>query len=284
MKKIFSLIFLLILCGCFLAAAEGRKLPEGLIAHYSFDSTIDGGWTPCSVDTNNNAKVLATRWSQGWNKSAYALNGNNSRIDIKDGRHFNISRFSISMHIKGYKIKEENRIIFDKGSFAGYILSILGSEDEHGRNKGRLCFEIQGKRCLSDQPVTDNAWYNIILTVDEKFARMYIDGKLQKESAIVKKAFTPVPDNLVIGAREDKSFEKKNRKKRTCFEGVVDELMIFNRALTQQEVDDAFYCSIPHYNKKQVQGRMSDIDDLLERKLITKEFHARKLKELSLEE
>jgi len=283
MKTTFLLALLIgsaLLC---VTAAEKRKLPEGLVAYYAFDTTLDGGSTPCSVDTNNNARVAATRWTQGWNKSGYIMNGSSSHITVKDGSHLNTSRFSILMHLKGYKIKEDNRIILDKGSYSGYMLSVLGSEDEQGRNKGRLCFEIQGKRCLSDQPVTDNAWYNVILTVDEKFARMYIDGKLQKEPAIVKKAFTPVKDDLIIGAREDKEFEKKNRKKRVGFDGSVDELMIFNRALTQQEVDDAFYCSIPHYNKKQVQGRMSDIDELLERKLISKEFHARKLKELSLE-
>jgi len=283
MKTTFLFTLLIVLCVSSLMAAEKRKLPEGLVAYYAFDSTLDGGWTPCSVDTNNNAKVSGTRWAQGWNKAGYTLNGSSSHIDIKNGSHLNMSRFSISMHIKGYKLEEQNRIIFDKGSYAGYILSILGTEDEHGRNTGRLCFEIQGKRCLSEQPVSDNAWYNIVITVDEKYARMYIDGKLQKEPAIVKKAFTPVDADLIIGARQDKSFEKKNRKMRTGFEGFVDELMIFNHALTQQEVDDAFYCSIPHYNKKQVQGRMRDIDELLERKLISKEFHARKLKELSLD-
>jgi hypothetical protein len=63
----------------------------------------------------------------------------------------------------------------------------------------------------------------------------------------------------------------------------VDELMIFNHALSTEEVDDTFYCSIPHYNKRQVQGRMREIDELLGRKLITKDFHERKMKELNMD-
>jgi len=263
-------------------AAEKRVLPKGLVASYSFDTTLDGGWTPCKVDTNNNAKVSGTRWTQGWNRSAYYLNGKSALITIKDGKHLEMSRFTIALHFKGYKITDDNLVILDKGSYSGYILSMLGSEDDQGRDKGKICFEVQGKRCLSDKPLNDNAWYNVIITVDEKYARMYIDGKLQKDVAVVKKAFTPVDDDLIIGARQDQVFEKKNRKKRLGFEGSVDEMMIFNRALGQAEVEDAFYCSIPHYNKSQVQGRKRDIDELLERKLITEDFHARKMKELNM--
>lgn len=281
MKLLLSLA--LASCAVCAAAAEKRELPAGLVSHYTFDSTLEDGSTPCKVDTNNNAKVSGARWAQGWNKAAYFFDGSSARIDVKNGPHLRTSRFTLSLNLKGYQIKDNNLVILDKGSYSGYILSMLGAEDDQGRNKGKICFEVQGKRCLSDKPLNDNAWYNVIVTVDEKYARMYIDGKLQKDAAVVKKAFTPVEDDLIIGARPDQAFENKNRKKRVGFVGSLDELMLFDRALSQVEVEDVFYCSIPHYNKKNVQGRISEIDELLERNLISKDFHARRMKELSMD-
>lgn len=279
----FKLSLILISFAFCAVAAEKRVLPKGLVSYYTFDTTLEGGWAQCKIDTNNNAKISGPRWTQGWNRAAYFMNGSSARITVKDGKHLKMNRFTLAMHIKGYKIKEENRFVLDKGSYTGYMLSILGSGDEHGRNKGRVCFEVQGKRCLSDKPVIDNAWYNIILSVDEKYAKMYVDGKLQKNPAILKKAFTPVNTDLIIGVRQDKSYEKKKGKKRASFIGSVDEFMIFNRALSPKEVGDTFYCSIPHYNKKQVHGRMRELDELLERKLISKDFHTRRLKELNMD-
>ncbi len=258
------------------------SMPAGMVSHYAFDTTEEGGWTPCAIDTNFNARIHNARWSEAWNKSGYILNGENAKIEIKDHKRLNSPRFTLSMHFKTYKVGEEKRVFLNKGLYQGYALSILGSGDEQGKNFGKLCFEIQGKRCLSDRSLADNAWYNAIITVDEKIARMYIDGVKQRDEAILKKHFTPVSDDLVIGVHENK-FEEKGKKKTRGFEGAVDELMIFNRTLTDREAADLFYCSIPHYNRKSVQWRINDLDDLLERKLITKDFHARKLKELSLE-
>ena len=256
------------------------KVPEGLVSHYPFDTTEEGGWTPCSVDTNFNAKVSGIRWATAWNKSGYTLNGVNAKVVVKDHKRLKSPRFTISMHFKTYKVKDEKRIFLNKGLYKGYVLSILGSNDEQGANHGKLCFEIQGKRCISDKSLADNAWYNAIITVDEKVARMYIDGKKQNSEAILKKHFTPVPDDLIVGYQPVKT-EEKGKKKSRGFEGSVDELMFFNRALNPQEVSDLFYCSIPHYNEKSVKWRIRDLDELLDRKLITEDFHSRKLKELN---
>jgi len=284
MKNRNLLILTLICLGAVtLWAAEKRSMPKGLVAHYTFDTTIEGGWTPCAINTNNNAKIFGTRWAQGWNKAAYSLRPP-ANITIPDGRHLKKSRFTLAMHIKTYKVEDASRIIFDKGGSQGYTLRVFGSAHGGAADKGKLCFEIQGKHCFSDRPINDNAWYNVILAVDEKYARMYIDGELQKNPAMLKKAFTAVDADLIVGVRQEEQVAKKKKRDRVGFEGFVDELMIFNRMLSPQEVADAFYCSIPHYNPKQVRGRIRDLEDLLERKLITKDFHARKLKELSVEE
>ncbi len=279
-------IFICLFSALFACAADkaGKppkpSMPDGLVSHYTFDTTEEGGWTPCAVDTNNNAKVINVRWSQAWNKSGYLLNGVNAKIVVKDHKRFDSPRFTISMHFKTYKVKEDNLIFLNKGLYKGYVLSILGSNDEQGKNFGKLCFEIQGKRCLSDKSVADNAWYNMVITVDEKVARMYIDGKKQTSEALLKKHFTPVPDDLVVGF-EPVDTEGKGKKKSHGFDGEVDELMLFDRALAPEEVGDLFYCSVPHYGKKSVEWRIRDLDELLERKLITEDFHARKMKEMN---
>ena len=263
--------------------AGAPKLPDGLVAHFSFDSVDEAGRTACSIDQEFTAQTSNTRWSQAWNKSGLMINGRNSLISLKDTPRLAITRFTISMHFKTYRVEEDNRVFLSKGLSGGYFLCVLGSNDEQGRNFGKLCFEIQGKRCVSDRPVNDNAWYNVTITVDDKIARMYIDGKKQQSEAILKKGFTLVSADLEIGNPEMKT-EAKGRRKTRGFDGAVDELMIFNRAVTANEVADIFTCAVPRYPRKAVQWRINDLDELLERELITEEFHAARMKELMVEE
>ncbi len=257
-------------------------LPNGITAHFPFDTTEEGGFTPCQLNPKLKARVSNVRWSQAWNKSGFSINGNNSLITVPECPLFATSRFTLAMHFKTYKVWDGNRILLSKGSDRGYYLAILGSSAEQGRNLGRLCFSIQGKRCLSDSSVSDGAWYNVIVTVDNKIARMYIDGKKQKSEAILKKTFIPVEDDLKIGNPQINT-QAKDNKKNHGFEGSVDELIFYNRALNEREAANLFYCSVPHYERKAVQWRINDLDDLLERGLITEKFYANRMKELMTE-
>jgi hypothetical protein len=66
-------------------------------------------------------------------------------------------------------------------------------------------------------------WYNVVFTYDGEMAKIYINGVLQETQA---KAVTFTPNNfdLYIGATSNPTFP-------FYFNGVIDEIRIYNRAL-----------------------------------------------------
>ncbi|MEJ7740610.1 MAG: LamG domain-containing protein [Chitinophagaceae bacterium] len=73
-----------------------------------------------------------------------------------------------------------------------------------------------------------NEWITIIYTYDGFESRLYINGKL--ENITLKKAgLTPNSLDLFIGSHEDPQY-------RYFFNGVIDEIRIYNKALCAEQV------------------------------------------------
>lgn len=85
--------------------------------------------------------------------------------------------------------------------------------------------------CRTDtakQPIQPDTWYRISATFDGKTARLYLDGQLAQELTDVK--FVPAQrKDLRIGASSSSG---------SCysFQGVLGNVLIFNRALTPEEI------------------------------------------------
>jgi len=66
-------------------------------------------------------------------------------------------------------------------------------------------------------------WYNVVFTYDGALAKIYINGALQ-ETAAKTVTFTPNNFDLYIGSSSNPTFP-------FYFNGVIDEIRIYNRAL-----------------------------------------------------
>ena len=87
--------------------------------------------------------------------------------------------------------------------------------------------EGTGRLISSDVPATTN-WTNLITTYDGDKLKLYINGILQEEIDDTDGAIdTDNPGELIIGAHPNGD---KN------FEGIIDEVMIYNRSLSQNEI------------------------------------------------
>lgn len=78
--------------------------------------------------------------------------------------------------------------------------------------------------------IQKNQWYSIAFTYDGSTARYYVNGALAAEvhnPGLVK--FSPNGDDLYIGRSEDEQYPY-------FFNGVIDEIRIYNRAITPKEV------------------------------------------------
>jgi len=79
-----------------------------------------------------------------------------------------------------------------------------------------------------------NKWYHVAATYDGSRARIYVNGSLKCDQPASKKIkYDPAfNDSLIIGSKP------MGAPERDFFDGVLDDVRIYNRALTQEEVWD----------------------------------------------
>lgn len=119
------------------------------------------------------------------------------------------------------------RTILSKYWNVGYYLRI---------RDGRVEFEA-GWTTLSDVLIAPNNWYHIAGTYDGTVQKIYVNGVLVKSEALSYHLPIGVTaQNLVIGA-QTVSHE-------LGFDGIIDEVAIFNRALTRTEIQQHYQNSL----------------------------------------
>jgi len=100
-----------------------------------------------------------------------------------------------------------------------------------GYNKVGFELNISGQHKLlwSNTNIQPNRWYYVVATYDGSKMRLYINGKLDNElsaSGLIDYPYT----NTFIGSQASTEY----------FKGIIDEVYIWSRALTPQEIKERF--------------------------------------------
>jgi len=84
-----------------------------------------------------------------------------------------------------------------------------------------------------------NTWYHVVITYDNDWFSFYIDGK--KENKIKKGFVTKFlqGDSLMIG-------NSANTKNKRFFNGAVDDVVLFNKVLSEKEVEELYEAPNPN--------------------------------------
>lgn len=90
------------------------------------------------------------------------------------------------------------------------------------------------KTILSDSPLVIGTWYHIVYTYDGAM-KMYIDNVLQADTDSHDADTTANTNEIQIGSHNDGSF----------FDGFIDEVAIFNKALSALEIENIYNGGIP---------------------------------------
>ena len=99
-------------------------------------------------------------------------------------------------------------------------------------DRGKIRFNLPDVGTLYSGKIQPNRWYYVVATYDGSKMRIYINGKLDNESSASGLIGSGVPNtNTVIGAQSANFY---------LFKGVIDEVYIWNRALTPQEIEERF--------------------------------------------
>lgn len=266
-----------------LSACAGRAATNdipGLVLRLNLDEPRGGAFID-AVTSNAVGRATNTRIaSPGKLGSACEFANKNSYIQIADAPELNPKRLTLSLWFKTNRDPWVTRTLLEKGTAHGYALSIASGGKESTK-KGKLRATVNGRDILSDAPVNDDLWHHAAATFDGETLKLYVDGNLQKQTASVRGDLAPNAYDLTLGMNRS---SPSSQDKDIAFDGAIDEFALFNRALDAAELKRVISSAKPKFTKWQVERRLKELKELLDRGLILKEFYDRKVEECEVVE
>lgn len=216
----------------FMDEAPPVDLKQGLIAHYPFNDNA----TDITGNGHNGTVygATATYGVNGDSKTAYLLDGKNSYIDLGPGFDFAGKSFTISLFAK---------TISNPGNNPTLVLQGTPEQDKGlalmlGQNFMRFDFYGSSMDSYRNFPAL-NKWgyWTCTYNAATQERKLYLDGLL-----IASDKWTPYlgSGNLMIGRNY---FDVANNR---FYHGVIDQLRVYDRALTSAEVAELYVQERPN--------------------------------------
>ena len=205
----------------------------GLVAHYTFD----GNFADATGATNNGGVASGMpEFACGVVGSSVALNGGNDFIRIPGGntnninREFNSEDFTLSMYFKPIGTNGTQFLVAKRDTncnstrfftvrYAPLIRNVSVSLRQDNQ-EARLDHRINNADC----------WQHLVLVRDENRLRLFLNAEEVGEVSTSSRVDIDNDGELLIGATECRLNGE------TAFDGLIDEVRIYNRALRESEV------------------------------------------------
>ena len=226
------LVFALIagsICGGTLAGAQ--FVSEGLVGRWTFDA-IAQGKIKDAVGTNDGAVKGHPKLVEGIIRNAMQFSGS-ERIEIFGAKVLELKDFTVDAWIKADEVANEqkNSRILAKGvSGANYALT--WHHTDWKKFSQSVSAQMTGGFFIASStrknPLEADVWYNLVGTYNGREMIIYVDTELRNKRIW---SGTPITDHidLTIGAMSGGDGAEG-------FEGVIDEVKVYNRALTPAEI------------------------------------------------
>jgi len=206
----------------------------------------------------------------------------NDRIVVPDSDSLEVEYITMAAWVRTSDTDGFWNRIVDKDCYRGYTLSLGGGPYQRG-SRGKLLMEVDGSWMTSDRAVGDDRWHHVAGTFDGEFLRLYVDGvekqkQTRKTGPLLKSHWDLCIGNSVV----------EYAGEFLGFEGLIDEVRIYNRALSAAEIkviatgqqpntEPAAKASAP---KASPAERLKQVKSLFEQGLISKEDYDKKVKEI----
>jgi len=281
------------------ALPEG--LNQGLVLYYDFKAEPVGGKIPDLSGHGNDGQANGVQWTaEGHQGGAASFGMTGSYIRVPNNDSLNPSNLTLAAWIKTSNQGDTWRRIFDKSFTNGYSLSIGGGHTPGNRSLNRAVVEIGGRDnhnkggAGSDGPVTDGRWHHLAVTYNGEELHLYVDGWPQQRVARWEGRIPANSYDLTLGMNLVNPNPKFNEVG-ASFDGLMDDVMIFSRALSDDEVQALFKSqggvlgpkpappSPPPTGtpaKPSAADRLKQLKSLYDQGLINKDDYDRKSKEI----
>ncbi len=217
---------------------EERDLRQGLILDMPFDRDETGQRKVTDVSgAHNDGRPAGVRWTpHGRRGGAYEFAADGDAITIPNNPSVNPRHFTLAAWIKTSCRDSTWRRIFDKSYSRGYAVSIAADYGGYHMS-GLACLEVgPGQHfSLTRTIVADGAWHHLVATFDGIEQILYVDGRPEGQPSRRDTAgIAGATDfDLAIGYNGSNTGETDLG---TSFRGIIDEPMMWNRALSVKEV------------------------------------------------
>jgi hypothetical protein len=262
---------------------SGPAGPGGLVLYLPFDKPDDNGLVHDESGAGNDGHVYGAQWvADGKFGGAYhfSLSNFNDRIVIPNGDSLNPDRITVAAWVKATANIGIYEHFLDKDFYHGYSLSVTAD------HRGRLAWETGNGDAGSGTRMDDNRWHHVAATFDGRMMRCYVDGV---ESGQPAKKTGPLGKSgwdLCIG----NSIVDYGWSELMAYDGLIDEVRIYNRALSAAEIKALATAAEAGLNaatppadsstKADPAERLKKVKALYSQGLINKEDYDKKVKEI----
>jgi hypothetical protein len=206
------------------------ELSEGRIAYWNFDE--GSGNKAYDSSGNYDGDIYEATWVNGISGKALSFDGIDDYVDIPDTSTLNPETFTLSAWIKFNNYNQDNLVVGKhySGSDGGYWLGV---------------YYDQAQFWLSDEPPVrlhtsetyrDDRWHHIAGVYDGQNQYLYVDGDLAVQVEKIYSIFST--QNIHIGAIVQGQYYG-------AFDGLIDEVMIYDRAVSSAEIEELYYLHLP---------------------------------------
>jgi hypothetical protein len=201
------------------------------------------GWWPFNGNANdesgngNNGIVNGATLSNdrtGNAISAYSFDGTNDRIEVAHNSNLNFGKVTVSLWFKA-------NTYLTSDNYGPHLLSKREASGWGNSIQMNLGYIENQNACWADWSISGNGgiyyyessqlntleWFNVVYTHDDQSVNLYLNGNLVKTmNSPGLLSFNSLP--LWFGARPNSV---------QFFDGIIDDIAIWNRVLTQEEVN-----------------------------------------------
>lgn len=207
---------------------------NGLVGYWPFNGNANdvGGNGNNGVVTG--ASLTTDRFGNA--NSAYSFDDNSDYIDCGNSSSVNITgSITLSAWINATNFNTENGIISKNGS---YDLITSANNTIPPLDKIRW---LEAGGFLFTSPIQQGTWLHIVATFDltTQTKKVYVNGTLFASQAASITSLPTTTQNLYIGSHQPLIVPSWS------FNGKLDDIGVWNRALTQQEITNLYNSSLP---------------------------------------